>query len=235
MARRSRAAAVLVTGFEPFGGDAINPSAMLAQAIDGALIDSHRVASRVLPCVFGDAVRELNRAIDELRPSLVLCTGLAAGRAGLSFERVAINLVDARIADNAGAAPIDERVVRGTTRDAWFTNLPVKAMVQAALDEGVPAELSLSAGTFVCNAVFFGLMTRVARERRNLARGGTAMRGGFMHVPTLAGEACPEPSRRGRFDVDAMSFDDMQRGLRAALAAALSHHEDLRVAGGEVA
>jgi pyroglutamyl-peptidase len=227
MSRRSSRAAVLVTGFEPFGGDAINPSAMLAQAIEGATIDGHRVASRVLPCVFGAALRALDAAIDEIRPSLVLCTGLAAGRAGLSFERVAINLVDARIADNAGAAPIDERVVRSSTRDAWFTNLPVKAMVQAVLDEGIPAELSLSAGTFVCNAVFFGLMTRVARERRRLERGGVAMRGGFMHVPTLAGE--------GRFDADSMSLGDMELGLRAALAAALSHDQDLRVAGGEIA
>ena len=223
MSRRPNRAKVLVTGFEPFGGDPVNPSALLAQAIDGATIAGDRVAACVLPCVFADAIAALDAAIDGLRPSLVLCTGLAAGRTGLTFERVAINLADARIADNAGAAPVDERVVRRTTRDAWFTNLPVKAMVQAVLDEGIPAELSLSAGTFVCNAVFFGLMTRVARERRR----GVSMRGGFMHVPSLAGD--------GRFDVDSMSLDDMERGLRAALAAALSREDDLRVAGGTIA
>lgn len=223
MQHRAARRDVLVTGFEPFGGDAVNPSAMLAHTIDGEVIGDHRVAGRVLPCVFGAALRDLDAAIDELRPSVVLCTGLAAGRTGLSFERVAINLVDARIADNAGAAPIDQRVVR-TKRDAWFTNLPVKAMVQSARDEGVMAELSLSAGTFVCNAVFFGLMTRVAREKRK----GKPMRGGFMHVPNLADDD-------RRFDAGAMHLGEMTRGLRAALAAALARHDDLRVAGGEVA
>ncbi len=221
---------VLVTGFEPFGGDAINPSAMLAHALDGERIAQHHVVARVLPCVFDHALVELGRAIDAVEPALVLCTGLAAGRLGLSFERVAINLIDARIADNAGAAPVDTRVTR-STRDAWFTNLPVKAMVQAAIDVGVPAEVSLSAGTFVCNAVFFGLMQRVDRERRRGARDAAAarrapMRGGFMHVPSLSVD--------GSFDHGAMSLDDMMAGTRAALEAALTRRDDLAVAAGRV-
>jgi pyroglutamyl-peptidase len=224
---------VLVTGFEPFGGDAVNPSAMLAQSLEGHSIAGHHIAARVLPCTFDTALVELDRAIDEVEPVLVLATGLAAGRPALSFERVAINLVDARIADNAGVAPVDTRVVARSAPDAWFTNLPVKAMAQAAIDVGVPAELSLSAGTFVCNAVFFGLMQRVARELRRTGRAGltkptaTAMRGGFMHVPSLAVD--------GITDEGAMTLDDMVAGTRAALAVALRRRDDLAITAGRVA
>ncbi len=213
---------LLITGFEPFGGDPLNPSAMLAEALEGSVIAGHRVHGRVLPCVFTDALLALDSAIDETRPTLVLCTGLAAGRSELSFERVAINLIDARIADNAGAAPIDERVLR-SKRDAWFTSLPVKAMAQACEDVGVSAALSLSAGSFVCNAVFFGLMQRIDHERRR----GRKLRGGFMHVPMLGASTSHQSAT--------MTLDDMQRGTRAALAAALRHVKDLRVAAGSVA
>ncbi len=213
---------LLITGFEPFGGDPLNPSAMLAEALEGSVIEAHRVHARVLPCVFTDALLALNQAIDETRPALVLCTGLAAGRSELSFERVAINLIDARIADNAGAAPVDERVLR-STRDAWFTSLPVKAMAQACEDAGVSAALSLSAGTFVCNAVFFALMQRIERERRL----GRKLRGGFMHVPMLGSHTSHQTAT--------MTLEDMLLGTRAALAAALTQPEDLRVAAGTVA
>lgn len=203
---------ILVTGFEPFGGDDFNPSMQLARVLDGETIAGHRVTGRVLPVAFGDAIRALNDAIDEVEPALVLAMGLAAGRACLSFERVAINLVDAPIADNAGAQPVDGRVMP-STRDAWFTNLPVKAMAQAARAAGVPAELSLTAGTYVCNAVFFALMARVAHARRR----GRVLRAGFVHVPLVPAQE----ASRGGFAPN-LAFDDQLRGVRAALGAAFA-------------
>lgn len=220
---------VLVTGFEPFGGSAHNPSAQIAQALDGHRWGDPRrqvnVVASVLPCVFADALKVLDNAIDRVDPDLIVCIGLAAGRTDLSFERVAINLVDARIADNRGHQPVDERV-RPTARDAYFTNLPVKAMVRAAHDAGAYASLSLSAGTYVCNAVFFALMHRVARD----ARHGRRRRGGFVHVPCT-----PEQVAADMPGCPSMPLPTMVDGMRAALACAWSTDRDLRQSGGAVA
>ena len=153
---KKRPAPILVTGFEPFGGESVNPSALVAQALHGRTIDGAPVLGMVLPCVFGAAIDALRTALDRHRPRLVLALGQAAGRAAFSLERVAINVDDARIPDNAGAQPVDRPVVAGAPA-ARFTTLPVKAMVAALREAGHPAELSNSAGTFVCNHVFYGL------------------------------------------------------------------------------
>lgn len=219
---------VLVTGFEPFGGASINPSAQLAETLDGDLLGArgpHRLHGRVLPCAFEAALAALNAAIDDVDPVLVVCTGLAAGRRDLSFERVAVNLVDARIADNLGDQPIDTRVLR-STRDAYFSSLPVKAMVQAAEQAGAPASLSLSAGTFVCNAVFFGLMHRLAADLRR----GRKRRGGFVHVPCV-----PQQVAEDAPWMPSMPLSTMVTGMRAAITCALTARRDLRVSGGEIA
>ncbi len=234
----STTAQLLVTGFEPFGGDDVNPSASVAQQLDGTTLvagaQSYRIVGRVLPCAFDAARMHLFRALDESTPELVLCTGLAAGREGLTFERVAINLVDACIADNAGAQPIDGKVVK-TSINAHFTRLPVKAMVQAAKDEGVAASLSLSAGTYVCNAVFFALLHHLAqRQRKPAVRSAATMltttpRGGFVHLPLL-----PDQVSRYR-QAPSMPLETMLIGLRAALVAALMHRRDIVVVGGSIA
>src|SRR5688572_11128649 len=144
---------ILVTGFDAFGGHTINPSWQAVQALDGFEIDGHRVVAAQIPTQFGLSLRVLNELIDSYRPALVLCTGQAGGRAALSLERIAINVNDARIPDNAGAQPIDTPVVAGGP-DAYFTNLPIKAMLASLLDEGINADVSQTAGTFVCNHVF---------------------------------------------------------------------------------
>src|SRR5690606_23105809 len=148
---------ILLTGFEPFGGDAVNPSAELVALLDGTAIAGHRLVSAVLPCRFGQVQEALRAAVERHAPALVLAIGQAGRRARLSFERVAVNLVDARIADNAGLQPVDEPVLAGAP-PAYFATLPVKAMAAACAEAGVPAELSLTAGTYVCNAAFFLLM-----------------------------------------------------------------------------
>jgi pyroglutamyl-peptidase len=195
---------ILVTGFEPFGGEAVNPSALVAQALHGRTIDGVPVVGTVLPCVFGAALDVLNAALAHHRPQLVLSLGQAAGRSAFSLERVAINVDDARIPDNAGAQPIDTPVVpEGPT--AHFTTLPVKAMVAALRDAGHPAELSNSAGTFVCNHVFYGLQHALRRRR--------SARSGFMHLPLL-----PEQARAAQ---PSLPLAVMIDGTALALATAL--------------
>jgi pyroglutamyl-peptidase len=167
---------VLVTGFEPFGDDTRNPSQDVARQLDGVELAGHRVAGRVLPCAFGDSLVQLRQWLGELRPKLVLCCGLAAGRVEVTFERVAINIEDARIPDNRGFAPVDRPVLAGGPA-AYFTTLPIKAMVQVVRASGILAGVSNTAGTFVCNHVFYGLMHALRRRR--------GVRGGFVHLPCL--------------------------------------------------
>ena len=209
---------VLLTGFEPFGGDALNPSWLAAQALHGRRIAGHQVVAAQLPTVFGASLERLDALLHQHRPVLVVCLGLAAGRAALSLERVAINVQDARMPDNAGAEPVDAPVVPGGPA-AYFSTLPIKAMRAAAQAAGVSAEVSQTAGTFVCNHVFYGLMHRLATEP---ALAGA--RGGFVHVPLL-----PEQGTPG------LALEDQVKGLRAAIAAALTQREgDLRQAAGAI-
>ncbi|MBL8337581.1 MAG: pyroglutamyl-peptidase I [Rhodoferax sp.] len=213
---------ILVTGFDPFGGAALNPSWLVAQALHGRRIAGHTVQAAQLPTVFGLSALRLGELLQQHRPALALCLGLAAGRAALSLERVAINVNDARIPDNHGAQPVDGPVVNGGPA-AYFSNLPVKAMLQAIRNEGVAAELSNSAGTFVCNHVFYALMHQLVTQP-----GLRATRGGFLHLPCLPEQAAALSAPVG------MGLADMVRGLQAGLQAALEHGaaRDLQIAAG---
>lgn len=209
---------ILLTGFEPFGGASINPSWELARALDGQLIGGATVAARLLPCVFGVALAELRRALEQTRPLLVVALGQAGGRSELSLERVAINLDDARIPDNAGAQPIDEPVLVGAPA-AYFSTLPIKAMVAGLRAAGIPAAVSHTAGTFVCNHLFYGLQHQLQ---------GSGVRSGFMHIPLLpeqAAQVSGQPS---------MALPLMLAGVRLALELALQHTVDLRQTGGSL-
>lgn len=152
---------VLITGFEPFGGEQVNPSWEVVSRLDNAIIAGCRVVARQLPCVFGEALSVLNSAIDTLSPSLVLAIGQAGGRSDITVERVAINVDDARIPDNKGQQPVDEPIITGGPA-AWFSTLPIKAMVAAMREAGVPASVSQTAGTFVCNHVMYGLLHKLS-------------------------------------------------------------------------
>jgi pyroglutamyl-peptidase len=167
---------ILLTGFEPFGGAERNPSQEIARALDGRAIAGRRVVGAVLPCVFGRAGTELQRLLRKHQSAVVVCLGLAESRAEITPERVAINVDDARIPDNGGQAPADRPVIRGAPAAYWST-LPVKAMVAALHSRGVPASVSNSAGTFVCNHVFFRLLHALRRR--------PGVRGGFVHLPPV--------------------------------------------------
>lgn len=211
---------LLVTGFEPFAGEPVNPSGAIARALHGTVIAGHTVQAAVLSCRFGAARRELDALLRRARPALVVALGQAA-RPEISIERVALNIDDARIPDNAGAQPVDRPVVRAAPA-AYFSTLPIKAITAALCKAGLPANVSQTAGTFVCNHVFYGLMHRLHTDP---ALAGA--RGGFIHVPLLSEQA----ARLGGFGLPL----EVQTGaIRLALSEALRRRRDLRIAAGAI-
>lgn len=177
---------VLLTGFEPFGGDAANPSAEAVRLVAARWTGPESLVTAVLPVTFAGAGERLRALVAEHRPDVVIATGLAGGRRTIAVERVAVNLVDARIPDNDGEQPVDAPSVAGAV-PAHFATLPVKEIARRVQQAGIPAEVSYSAGTFVCNHVFFTAL--------EVAASGT--RAGFVHVPWSAEHAPPLPATDG--------------------------------------
>jgi pyroglutamyl-peptidase len=212
---------VLLTGFEPFDRDAINPSWEAVRALDGWRCEGAVVHARRISCVFGAALREIDLAIDDLQPVLAIGVGQAGGRSEITPERVAINVDDGRICDNAGCQPIDVPVVAGGPA-AYFSTLPIKAIVRDLRAAGIPASVSNSAGTFVCNHLFFGLMHRIA------TRPAPGLRGGFIHIPYLPEQAARFPG------MASMALETAVAALRIAVATALLVREDVRETGGQI-
>ncbi|QYM80161.1 pyroglutamyl-peptidase I [Horticoccus luteus] len=207
---------MLVAGFEPFGGDAMNPSAEIARALDGREIGGCGVRGAVLPCAFGDAVAELRRLLRAHQPVLVIGVGQAGGRDAITPERVAINVDDARIPDNRGRQPIDRPVVAGGPAAYWST-LPIKAIVAALQARGVPAAVSQTAGTFVCNHAFYGLMHALRRRK--------GVRGGFVHVPWA-----DEQGKRGQ---PGLPLATMTEAIATVVEVAVTTRRDRRTGGGQ--
>jgi pyroglutamyl-peptidase len=209
---------ILLTGFEPFGGETTNPSWTAVRSAARRLrADGLDVQAVELPCVFGASAKVLEEALERFRPELVLCAGQAGGRERISLERVAINCDDARIPDNAGNRPVDEPVVLDGPA-AYFTSLPVKAALAALTAEQIPAEVSQSAGTYVCNHTFYALMHALR------LRPGT--RGGFVHVPyedaqVPAGSSAPS-----------LPVEQMAAALAVVVRTALATTADLKIAAG---
>jgi pyroglutamyl-peptidase len=208
---------VLVTGFEPFGGESVNPSWEAARAVADAPPPGLDVTAVRLSCVYGASLGELRAAVEEVGPELVVCAGQAGGRHGLTVERVAVNVDDARIPDNAGNRPVDAPVVPGGPV-AYLSSLPVKACVRDLRAAGLPASVSNTAGSFVCNHVFYGLSHLIATVR-------PGVRGGFVHVPYAPEQVTDrqEPS---------MAVADIARGLALVVATSARTTEDLRVPEG---
>lgn len=193
-------ATVLLTGFAPFGGDAANPSGDVLPLVADAWARPERLVTAVLPVEFGTSGDDLRDLLAAHAPTVVVALGLAQGRSAITPERVAVNLDDARIPDNAGARPCDAPVVAdGPT--AYLSTLPVKAAVAAVRAAGLPAELSHTAGSFVCNHVFYALQHALA---------GSAVRSGFVHVPGY----------------DVLAGPQLAAGVAALLAAVLDRPAD---------
>jgi pyroglutamyl-peptidase len=210
---------VLLTGFEPFNKEPINPAWETVRALDGWSEGGFRVTARQLPCVFGDANAAMRSLIDDLQPALVIAVGQAGGRVDLSVERVAINVDDAPIKDNAGLQLVDEPIVAGGPA-AYFSTLPIKAIVAALRAAGLPASVSQTAGTFVCNHVFYGLMHALA--------GRDDVKAGFIHIPYLPEQAARHPGAAS------MSLAQMTEGIRISVLTALASSRDLATSGGSL-
>jgi pyroglutamyl-peptidase len=195
---------LLLTGFEPFGDSPINPSEQVVRALAAEELPGVTLTTAVLPVDRARGPAALLDAFDRAHPDAVICLGLAARRASLAIERVAVNLLDYPLADNAGRQVVDEPIIPGGPA-AYFATLPVRALCQAAHAAGVPAELSLSAGTFLCNQVMYTLLHHIAAD-------GQDVQAGFIHLPYL-----PIQAVTARGNPPSMALDTMLTGLRAMI------------------
>lgn len=196
---------VLITGFEPFGRSKLNPSQLVVEALENEVIPGVELLVLVLPVEFDRASERLLKKIEEVSPDFVLSFGQAEGRSAITPEKIAINLDNARIADNSGDHR-ENSVIDKFGDDGYFSTLPVNKMVEAIKHFGVASELSLSAGTFVCNHIFY----RLQKELQD-----SPIKSGFIHIPLI-----PEQSREFPGE-PTMELDLIIRGAKAAILSIL--------------
>ena len=207
---------LLLTAFTPFDGERINPALEAVKLVKDK-IGKLKIVKLEVPTVFGKSIETVREAIEREKPDFVLSIGQAGGRAEITPERVAINLNDARIPDNEGNQPIDEPIFPDG-ENAYFSTLPVKAMVEAIRREGLPSSLSNSAGTYVCNHLMYGVLYYLDKR--------PSMKAGFIHVPYI-----PEQVKDKK-EMPALPLSDIVRGLEAAIQAVEENELDLKKAFG---
>lgn len=204
---------LLITGFDPFGGESMNPAYEAVKMLPDSMKGLEIIKLEV-PTVFSKGAEKMKAAIREHRPNFVICVGQAGGRSAVTVEKVAINLKDARIPDNEGNQPLDEKI-KEDGENAYFSSLPVKAMVTKMNENGIPAALSYTAGTYVCNELMYQLLYMLDREFKEA-------RGGFIHVPFATAQAVGKPGI-----VPSMSLEDISRSLHLAIEAVLENEADI--------
>lgn len=208
---------VLLTGFDPFGGDKVNPATEAVKRVSDN-VNGVEVVKIEVPTVFHKSIDVVAKTIEEVKPDAVLCIGQAGGRFDLTPERVAINLDDARIADNEGNQPIDVKIFEDG-EPAYFATLPIKAMVASMRNAGIPASVSNTAGTFVCNHLMYGVLYTLAKKY-------PGVRGGFMHVPFIPEQVI------NRANTPSMALADIVKGIEAAITAIAENDKDINTAEG---
>ena len=208
---------ILITGFEPFGNDKVNPALEAVRLIAGRKLNGGEISICQVPVVRYKSIETVKKAIEELQPYAVITVGQASGRAAITPERIAINVDDFRIPDNDGIQVIAEPVVKGGP-DAYFTTLPIKAMVSEIQQKGIPAQVSNTAGTFVCNHLFYGIQHYLK---------GSNIRHGFIHIPLL-----PEQSVDG--SQPTMKLEQIAEGLAIAAQAIIDNDEDIQQGAGTI-
>lgn len=208
---------ILLTAFDPFGGDKVNPALEAVKIVKDEIAGAE-IVKLMVPTVFGKSIDVVAAAMEKEKPDVTFCIGQAGGRFDLTPERVAINYEDGRIADNEGYQPMD-KVIFEDGEPAYFATLPVKAMVQAIKAAGIPATVSNTAGTYVCNHLMYGVLYTIDKR-------GYDMRGGFMHVPFIPEQVVDRPN------TPYMGLTDMAKGIEAAITAIVKNEEDIKVVGG---
>lgn len=193
---------ILITGFDPFGGETVNPSYLAVQQLPDKIAGAELIKTQI-PTEFYESARQLQQKVKAHQPDIVLNIGQAGGRTALSFERVAINLDDARIPDNQGQQPLDQKI-QATGPAAYFTQLPIKAMANAVRSQGIPAQISYSAGTFVCNHIMYQMHYLIETAYPNI-------KAGFIHVPFLSEQVVNQAHH------PSMSLDTIVTGLTSAI------------------
>lgn len=208
---------ILVSGFDPFGGEKINPAIesvkLLPDEIKGA-----KIIKLEIPTVARKSLKKLEEVIEIEKPDVVINVGQAGGRTDITVERVGINMDDFRIKDNEGNQPIDEKIAKDGP-DAYLVTIPIKAMVQKMIENKIPASVSNTAGTFVCNHVCYGMAHLASTKYPN-------MRTGFVHIPFL-----PEQVVDKR-NMPSMPLELIAKGLEYAIEAIIENKEDIKVEGG---
>ena len=208
---------ILLTAFDPFGGEKINPALEAVKLVKAEDLTAELIKLEV-PTVFHKSIKTVQEAMRKHKPDAVLCVGQAGGRFQLTPERVAINLDDARIPDNEGQQPVDEPIFADGA-DAYFASLPIKAMVESIKAENLPAAVSNTAGTFVCNHLMYGVLYTIAKEFPQC-------RGGFIHVPFIPAQVVDKAN------TPCLSLNDIARVLTASLQAIIAHEHDVKISGG---
>ncbi len=198
-------------------GGEINPAFEGVKAVEDYILGVE-VIKKELPTVFYESIDILEEFIVEEKPNIVICVGQAGGRYNISLERVAININDARIKDNEGNQPIDSKIFEDG-ENAYFSSLPIKAMAKNIREAGIPANVSNTAGTFVCNHIMYGLLYLIDKKYPNI-------KGGFIHVPYLPEQAVLKGT------APSMSLDNIRDGLRLAIEAAIEYDNDLKTVEG---
>lgn len=205
---------ILLTGFEPFGGEKINPAWEAVQRVDSNIKGAH-IIKKQLPTVFVKSLNELISVIEAEEPDVVICVGQAGGRSDLSIERVAINISDASIMDNDGNKPIDAPIIQNGPA-AYFSKLPIKEIVREIQNEKLPASVSNTAGTFVCNYIMYGLLNYIDRVKTHLL-------GGFIHVPFIPEQVIDKTN------MPSMATEDIVKGLQIAVEVVIKNKVDSSV------
>lgn len=210
---------ILITGFDPFGGESINPALEAVKRLPNTILDSEVIKIEI-PTVFEKSLQKIEENIIKHNPDVVISVGQAGGRFGVTPERVAINIDDARIKDNEGNQPIDIKIFEDG-ENAYFSNLPIKAMVKEMTDNGIPASVSNTAGTFVCNHVMYGILYLIDKKYPNI-------KGGFIHVPYIPSQVVTKPNN------PSMSIDDIAKGLELCIKAVIENSSDIKTVGGTI-
>ena len=210
---------VLITGFDPFGGEKINPALEAVNALPDNIAGAEVIKIEI-PTVFRKSLERIEENIIKYNPDIVISVGQAGGRFGVSPERVAINIDDARIEDNEKNQPLDITIFEDG-ENAYFSNLPIKAMVKEMKENGIPSAVSNTAGTFVCNHVMYGILYMIDKKY-------PGVKGGFIHVPYTPAQVIDKPEK------PSMSVCDIAKGLELCIKAAVENNEDIKAIGGTI-